>query len=113
MLKLKLKALRRGVWFKALSRIDRALFNLTIKIVHGVRSFALAKTVFTVVRKLEDALENRFLNTIKEAGFLLARKLSFFAQKWGNDSARAWAFDKSFVKFLAIMHLNNPRAFKP
>ena len=114
LVKLKSKAIRSGVWFRALSRIDRALVDLTIKVVHGMRSFTLARIVFSIVEKLEDALENRFfLNALKGVGFSHARKLSLFAQKWGNVSARNWEFDLSFARFLAIMHLNSPGVFKP
>ena len=108
LLKLNLKAVRCNVWFRALSRIDRALIDSVIKVVNGVRSFKLAKILLSVVEKLEDALENRFLNALKEIGFPLARKLSLSAQKWGNKSARNWAFDLSFARFLAIMYINNP-----
>ena len=108
LLKLKLKAIRCNVWFRALSRIDRALIDSVIKVVNGVRSFTLAKILLSVVKKLEDALENRFFNALKEIGFPLARKLSLSAQKWGNKSARNWAFDLSLARFLAIMHINNP-----
>lgn len=110
--KLKLRAIRRRVWFRALSRVDRALVNLTIKVVDGVRSFTLAKALLSVVKKLEDVLESRVLRALKEVGFPLARKLSLFAQKWGNNSARNWGSDVSFAKFLAIMHINNPTVFK-
>jgi hypothetical protein len=108
LLKLKLKAIRCNVWFRALSRIDRALIDSVIKVVNEVRSFTLAKILLSVVEKLEGALENRFLNALKEIGFPLARKLSLSAQKWGNKSARNWAFDLSFARFLAIMYINNP-----
>lgn len=113
LVKLKLKAIRGGVWFRALSRIDRALVDLTIKVVHGVHSSTLAKIVLSIVKKLDDALKNRFfLNALKEVGFLQARKLSLFAQKWGNVSAKNWAFDLSFARFLAIIHLNSQGVFK-
>ena len=108
LLKLKLKAIRCNIWFRALSRIDRALIDSVIKVVNEVRSFTLAKILLSVVEKLEDALENRFLNALKEIGFPLARKLSLSAQKWGNKSARNWAFDLSFARFLAMMYINNP-----
>jgi len=108
LLKLKWKAIRCNIWFRALSRIDRALIDSVIKVVNEVRSFTLAKILLSVVEKLEDALENRFLNALKEIGFPLARKLSLSAQKWGNKSARNWAFDLSFARFLAMMYINNP-----
>jgi len=56
---LKLKAKRTGVWFKALTTLDRVLIDLVIKVVDRVRSVKLAKSLSTVVRKLEEALENR------------------------------------------------------
>lgn len=110
--RLKLQAIRRGVWFRGLSRVDRALVSLTIKVVDGVRSFTLAKALLSVVRKLEDALENRVLHALKEVGFPLAYKLSLFAQKWGNNLAKNWMRDIFFAKFLAIMHINNSGVFK-
>ena len=110
--KLKLQAVRRGVWFRGLSRVDRALVDLTIKVVDGVRSFTLAKALLSVIKKLEDAFESRVLRILKEVGFPLARKLSLFAQKWGNNLAQDWMRDVSFAKFLAIMHINNPGVFK-
>jgi hypothetical protein len=113
LLKLKLKAIRCGVWFRALSRIDRVLVDLTIKVADRVRSFTLAKILFSVVRKLEDAFEGRVFRVLRDVGLPLARKLSLFAQNWGNSFAKNWASDTSFARFLAIMHLNNPGVFKP
>ena len=110
--KLKLQAVRRGVWFRGLSRVDRALVDLTIKVVDGVRSFTLAKALLSVIEKLEDAFESRVLRILKEVGFPLARKLSLFAQKWGNNLAQDWMRDVSFAKFLAIMYINSPGVFK-
>jgi hypothetical protein len=110
--KLKLKAIRRRVWFRALSRIDRVLVDLTIRVVDVVHSSRLSEALFSVVKKLEDGLAGRVSRAIKEVGFSLARKLSLLAQKWGNDLARNWMSDMSFAKFLAIMHINNSRVFK-
>jgi hypothetical protein len=113
LLKLKSRALRRGVWFRVLSAIDRALVNLTIRVVDEIRSVRLAEKLCLVVEKLENALKNKILHVLKTVGIPLARKLSFLAQKWGNASARKWASEISFAKFLAIIHLNNPPLFKP
>jgi len=46
---LKLRALRDGVWFKALSRIDRKLVDLTIRVVGSVRSATLAKNLIFIM----------------------------------------------------------------
>jgi hypothetical protein len=113
LVKLKLRAVRCGVWFKALRRIDRALIDLTIKVADAVRSFALAEALFSVMERLGDALENRFLQTVKEVGFPLARRLSLVAQGWGNNSASSWASDVSFARFLAVVYINGSGVFKP
>ena len=109
--KLKLKAMRAGVWFKALRRIDRALVDLTIKVAGIVRSFTLAQKVLTVIRKLENVMESKFLRTIRENGFPTARKLGLIAQKWGNKSARNWEFDEGFARYLAALSFNEPKLF--
>lgn len=104
--KLKCKAMRSGVWFKALTRLDRALVDLTIKVADIVRSSSLAKSLLVVAGKLDGLLENRFKNTLRAVGFPLAEKISALAEKWGNISAGKWREDLAFVRFLAVMHIN-------
>jgi hypothetical protein len=106
LVKLKTKAMRSGAWFKALQRIDRVLFDLTIRVVDTIRSAKLAKSILALARKLEDAMESSFSSRLREIGSPLAQKVSFTAQKLGNISAIDWAFDSSFAVFLAVMHMN-------
>jgi hypothetical protein len=113
LVKLKLKAMRAGVWFRALPRIDRVLVDLTIKVASNVRSVALAKCILSIMRKLEGLLESKFVRAIREIGFSIACKLSLFAQKWGNIVAKSWVSDVRFARFLAVMNLNEPKLFKP
>jgi hypothetical protein len=112
LIKLRLKAMRAGVWFRALPRIDRVLVDLTIRVASNVRSVTLAKCILVVTRKLEGFLESSLLRAFREVGFPLAQKLSVVAQKWGNNSAEKWASDLSFMNFLAVMHINEPKTFK-
>jgi hypothetical protein len=111
LLKLKLKAMRSGVWFRVLPRIDRVLVDLTIKVVGTVRSFTLAKNILAVVRKLESIMESRFLRSIKEIGFPIAHRLCLMAQEWGNPAAKEWESDVGFANYLAVMSFNEPRMF--
>jgi hypothetical protein len=103
---LKLKAIRAGVWFRALPRIDRVLIDLTIRVAARIRSASLANCILSVTRKLEGMLESKLSRAIREIGFPLARQLSLLAQKWGNSNAQGWTKDMSFVRYLAIMKLN-------
>ena len=104
--KIKAKALRRGVWFRVLTRAERAQMELTMKIVKKIRSHFLAKVVANIVEKLLEAMESRIVRLMREVGQPLARNLSAAAQKWGNKSAKSWSQDPGFVKYLTIMHLN-------
>ena len=53
LVKLKLKAMRAGVWYRALPRIDRVLVDLTIKVANTIRSPHLARSILSVAGKLE------------------------------------------------------------
>ena len=106
LVKLRIKAIRAGVWFKALPRIDRVLVDLTIKVADNIRSVSLAKCIFVVVGKLEGLLESNVLKSLRLIGRPLAEKISSIAQKLGNTSAKGWTADSSFAFYLAIMHTN-------
>jgi len=114
LVKLKVRAIRAGAWFRNLRKIDRALIDLTIMVTHdNVRSVALANNIISVMKKLEGFSERSLRRIVKEVGFPLAQKASSFAQKWGNQSANEWRFDSSFAVFLAILSINEPKTFKP
>jgi hypothetical protein len=106
LVKLRVKAMRAGVWFKALPRIDRVLIDLTIKVAENIRSSYLAKSIFDVVGKLEGLLESSVLKSLRLIGRPLAKKISIIGQSIGNASAKNWAGDSSFAFFLAVMHTN-------
>ncbi len=112
LVKLKTKAMRCGVWFRALQRIDRVLIDLTIKVADTVRSAKLAKSILTLARRLESVMESGLSRAVRTVGLALAQSLSLVAQKLGNVSAKSWAFDRAFAVYLAVMHLNNSKAFK-
>ena len=112
LMNLKTKAMRSGAWFKALQRIDRVLFDLTIRVVDNIRSAKLAKSILVITRKLENAMQSSFSSHLREIGLPLAQKIAFIAQKLGNISAGDWAFDSSFVTFLAVMQINNGKLFE-
>jgi hypothetical protein len=101
--KLKLKAIRAGVWFKALPRIDRVLVDLTIQVTENIRSAYLAKNIFAVVKKLEELLEGKFVRLTRTMGKAFAEKISMIAHRWGNIAAKSWSNDLSFARYLAVV----------
>ncbi len=110
---MKTKATRSGVWFRALRRIDRVLFDLTIRVTVTIRSSKLTKSILLIARKLEDAVKSSLSSRLREIGLPLAQKVSLTAQKLGNVLATDWASDSSFAFFLAAMHIDdNTQAFR-
>ena len=112
LLKLKLRAMRAGLWFKALPQIDRALLEVATKVNVDIRSLTLVRSISIISRKLEILLEGKLLRAVRESGFPLAHKFSALAQKWGNVAAGSWNCDELFARFLAVMNLNARSEFR-
>jgi len=110
--KLRVRALRRGVWFRVLTRAERAQIELTMKVVKRIRSLFLAKVLTNIVEKLLEAMESKVARLTREVGSALARKLSGIAQNWGNESAESWTADPGFTRYLAVTYMNTPSMFK-
>jgi len=101
---LKRNALRRGVWFRVLSRIDRATIDLTIRCVERIRSATLARVIVGIVEKIEDAMKG-FIVRAEAVGRLLAERAVELALSWGNTEASDWKGDLDFVRYLGAMIL--------
>ncbi|MFB3889927.1 MAG: hypothetical protein ACE14S_10585 [Candidatus Bathyarchaeia archaeon] len=106
LIRLKRKAMRYGVWFRVLPRIDRAIIELAVRVTDRIRSPALAKIIATIAGKLEEFVESRLVRVTREIGLPLTRRLSSYAQKWGYKTAKAWAGNADFARYLAVMNLN-------
>jgi hypothetical protein len=103
--KLRLKALRRGAWFRDLKHSERRLLNLTIRVVEKVRSFLLAKIVSRLVCKLCEAMESKVFRLMRTEGRILAEKISKIGETWGNRAAKSWAKDSGFMQYLTVTNL--------
>ena len=106
-MKIKVRAQRRKVWFKALSRVERGIIDLTIRCVERIRSYALMKTVLAIVDKLLRTLEEGYLKRVERIGREIAQKICEIACKWGNHHALVWKYDVNFVKFLGVNAVNS------
>jgi hypothetical protein len=100
--KLRLRAIRCGVWFRDLRDVERKLLDLTIAVVERVRSVRLAKVVAGIVERLLLAVEGGLSRLMRVRGRGLAERLSRVAQSWGNKSAVHWATDLGFIEYLAV-----------
>ena len=106
MIKVKTRALRRGIWFRALTKTDRACVDLAIIVVERIRSRLLQKVLFSIIKKLDEIMESQIHRLMSEVGVNLAKKVGRIAQMWGNESAVRWAEDSGFIRYLTITYLN-------
>ena len=95
-------ALRRGVWFRVLDRVERGIIDLTVRYVVCIKSVKLAKVVTAIMEKLQYAAESIVERLVRTVGLPLARKISDVAVSWGNRLASMWADDRSFAVFLVV-----------
>lgn len=101
-------AIRRGIWYRMLNASERALFDLTIRIVRKIRSSILSRVLASIIGKLQVRTKCRFAASLHSWGQPIAERISTIAQAWGNASAVKWSVDSTFIRFLEIMQLNAP-----
>jgi len=106
MIRIRARAIRRGIWFRVLTKVERACVDLTIKVVERVRSRLLQKVLVSILKKLEEAMESQVLHLMREIGCSLAQNLGQIAQEWGNKLAIQWAKDSGFIQYLTITYMN-------
>jgi hypothetical protein len=71
----KKSALRRGVWFRSLSRLERGIIDLTVRYVDRIKSTKLAKVVTAIIGKLQYAMESSLDKLVRTINLPLARKI--------------------------------------
>ena len=107
LMKVRTRALRKGVWFKTLTRIERSIVDLTIRCVERVHSAVLLKTVVAILDKLLETLEEEYLKRVERIGREIAEKICEIAWQWGNPHAWTWKYDLRFVKLLGVNATNS------
>ena len=93
-----IRAKRAGTWFR-LSRQERILYSLAMRIDVKFRSYELLKALVSVLKNLRDACDRGYGALMKGMG--LAWAFSEAAVSWGNESAREWKRDQHYIRFLA------------
>ena len=100
-------ALRRRVWFRILSRVERGVVDLTLRYVDQIRSLRLSLAISRVACKILGAFKSKFLNRVEAFGCDLAEKISKIAVAWGYVEASSWRRDSAFIRFLGVNVVNN------
>ena len=106
-MRVKTQALRQRVWYKVISRVERAIIDLTIRCVERIRSPVLARAVSAIMRKILTTLREGFMERAENVGRRAVEKLYVLAERWGNRSSSDWKQDEGFVRFLGVIALNS------
>jgi len=106
------RAMRHGAWFRVLGKTEQAIINLTIRCVEMIRSSKLAKIVTGILDKLTENMKSQVKRLMEGVGRRLAQEISQIAQKWGNKTAKQWARDSGFSRYLVITLMNAHSLFK-
>ena len=108
---MRMKALRRGVWFKTLDTVERGILNLTSILVDRVESEILGLELLKIVRKLREAMKGAFVRRLEKYGLPRALSVARRAQSWGHPAAGSWVRDLALARYLTMMDLNKPSGF--
>jgi hypothetical protein len=100
LISLRRKALRKRVWFSALTKIERSVVELSSAYVDQVSSSRLALVIGRIACKLLKAFKSRFLEHVYEAGQKAAGRFARIAVSWGYVEASEWKRDPGFVRYL-------------
>mgnify|MGYP001051191104 CR=1 FL=1 len=107
----KKRAMRHGIWYKALTKVERALLDLTVQVVDRVESVVLGVELVKILVKLRNALKNGFTRRMEEYGVLQARKISAKAVEWGYKIAASWSSSIGFIRYLTLIDVNKPTGY--
>lgn len=108
--RLRNRALRVGVYFRRLTRVERAIVDLSIKCQAKFKSKTFVKTISAIVAKILQALSNTFMAKVLRIGREMAGRASKTAQSWGNMPAAAWKDDPRFILYMGITALSLPKS---
>ena len=108
---MKKKALRKGVWYRTLDRVERGIVSLTARLIDRVESEMLGVELVKILVKLMKALKSGFVRHTEVFGFGRVFELSRLAFEWGNSVAKGWVHDMGFVGYVSMMDLNQQTGF--
>ena len=109
---LKRRALRKGVWLRVLSRIERSICNIVIRTLNTIKSERLLRVIRAIIDKLRETLDSPVSVLTYTVGHQLASKIAHVAYMWGHQEALKWASDERFARYLAICYMNMPEYYR-
>jgi hypothetical protein len=98
--KLKIKLIRRRVYNRALTSMERGIVYLVERLKVNPVSFAMIKAITGIIAKARAWIRPSKYARAMEIGKALAQANSLAAIGWGLDEAASWPYDQLYVLFL-------------
>jgi len=95
-----IRARRKGYWFW-LTKPERSLYSLALRLQVKFRSVDLFRALVSILKKLKSMGDERFVRLIE--GARLAWTYSEAAVAWGNRAARDWRNERRYIDFLGSL----------
>jgi hypothetical protein len=107
--KIQRRALRKGVIYLALNRIERGILSLAGRLVDTIRSKVLGVVIVKILAKLQEAMKSGFQHHIESYGLEKAHRMIVYVEKFGNTVD--W-LSMEYATYLALIDYNNPFGWK-
>lgn len=105
------RALRKRVWFSALDRLERGIFNLSCSIVDRVKSSFLGSVLLKIIICLRDAMKGDFVKMLESVGLRRAHELAGYASSWGYGNTYHWLSSLDFARYLTVLEFHAPQGW--
>jgi hypothetical protein len=102
------RALRKGIWFRALDTLERGILLLSAQVVNSVRSSLLTFQLVKILAKLKNASKSGFLNHLERFGLERVRAVQVQAEAFGSERVKGLVGDFGFVRYLMFLDYNQP-----
>ena len=105
------KALRKGVWYKALDMLERGLISLACRVIDRVESVVLGVEIVKIMKKLVDSMKSGFVRRMEEYGYFKAREIVDQVNCWDQSYSPNWSLKIDFARYLALIEYNWPSGY--
>jgi len=95
------KAIRKGLYFRKLSRIERGILDLTAKYVPKITSLELGNVIARILAKLVTVLSSKFLASVEMLGMQMVTNILQVAKIWKVRDISSWD-NKKFVTYWGL-----------
>ena len=105
--KIRKKALRKGVWYKALDSLERGILSLSSRVINRVESSLLGIELVKILSKLRFFFKSDFTKCIENYGYKRVKELVMISINWLPNYANRWINDLNYAKYITLIHINN------